>query len=442
MSTFRVSPWVSYNAHLSNIAGATMDEDVDMDAPQISILRDEDSPPPQRKAASRKQKASPKKAAPEFPYLPRPRKDNLSDEEYDEPEEEEDQLIDDDDEKPAQTPVSASGRSAEAGQKRKVPSKRKPRKTDKKADEEKKGKEKQNQQSVPPMTVEPSETEPPPLETMGDTITVDPALNNVPQNALPVIVEPGTGLKPPAPSKKKAAPRKPPAAPRQRAKITNDNEKLKITIPPMLPPEDIEAASEGGHTGTAASSPIVTRIELIEPPELEFDLPAPLAPLPLQDETSLDNVPIPIYPLPTKPFSVQPAPKLNTGAAPIIPLDKSGTKVRHWRMANREIRGIAGGRWFARTWVGEKESDFAAAMAAAGKEADEKVPKGSSISAPVGKGSAKTKGSKNVSLAASASGSAAPSRDGSLAPDLPLSISAVRNPTKMRITLGPEEYAD
>ena len=198
-----------------------------------------------------------------------------------------------------------------------------------------------------------------------------------------------------------------------------------------------------GLTGTAASSPMITHIEPIELPDLEFDLPAPLAPLPLQEETiSLDNVPIPVYPLPSKPFSVQPAPKLNTGAAPIIPLDKSGKKVRHWRMANREIRGIAGGRWFARTWVGEKESEFAAAMAAAGKEVDEKVPKGSSTSASVGKGSAKTKGSKNASLAASASASAAPSRDGSLAPDVPLSISAVRNPTKMRITLGPEEYAD
>lgn len=46
-----------------------------------------------------------------------------------------------------------------------------------------------------------------------------------------------------------------------------------------------------------------------------------------------------------------------TGLAPVIPLDRSGKKARSWRVANREIRGIAGGRWFARSWVGEKDSD-------------------------------------------------------------------------------------
>ena len=117
--------------------------------------------------------------------------------------------------------------------------------------------------------------------------------------------------------------------------------------------------------------------------------------------------------------------------------------MRHWRTANREIRGIAGGRWFARTWVGEKESEFALAMAVAAKEGDEKpvsAPKGSSSS--TGKGSTKAKGSKNASLAASVSGSAAPSRDASVAPDAPLALGTVRAPTKMRITLGPDEYLD
>lgn len=156
---------------------------------------------------------------------------------------------------------------------------------------------------------------------------------------------------------------------------------------------------------------------------------------------SLENVPIPVYPLPAKPFPVQPPTKMNTGAAPTIPLDKSGKKVRHWRLAHREIRGIAGGRWFTRTWVGDKESQFAVAMAAAAREEDRL---GKSLSAPVGgKGSGKGKGSKNASsLAASASASAAPSRDASLGPDLPVSMSTVRAPTKMRITLGPDEYGD
>ena len=186
-------------------------------------------------------------------------------------------------------------------------------------------------------------------------------------------------------------------------------------------------------------------MEPIRPPELDLEhLPPPPPSIPTPEETiSLENVPIPLYPLPTKPFPVQPAPKMNTGAAPTIPLDRSGKKVRHWRVAHREVRGIAGGRWFARAWVGDKESQFAVAMATAAREGEDRLGKGSSLSAPVGKGTGKTKGSKNApSLAASASASAAPSRDASIGPDLPVSISTVRAPTKMRITLGPDECGD
>ena len=56
---FRASPWISYEPAESKVhhgsppdpikakpATDDMDEDVDMDAPQISILRDEESPPP------------------------------------------------------------------------------------------------------------------------------------------------------------------------------------------------------------------------------------------------------------------------------------------------------------------------------------------------------------------------------------------------------------
>lgn len=59
-----------------------------------------------------------------------------------------------------------------------------------------------------------------------------------------------------------------------------------------------------------------------------------------------------------------PPPKLSSGLAPSITLDKSGKQVRHWRTALREIKGIGGGRWFARTWVGHKESPFAASAVA------------------------------------------------------------------------------
>lgn len=135
---------------------------------------------------------------------------------------------------------------------------------------------------------------------------------------------------------------------------------------------------------------------------------------------------MPVYPLPSKPYPVQPPPKIATGFAPFIPLDRSGKKVRHWRTAHREIRGIAGGRWFARSWVGEKESEFASASASAPHRAIDGVslPKLSSvsISAPVGR---KFKVPKAQSVASS-------SRAGSAVPADP---HAVRAPTKMRSIL-------
>lgn len=81
----------------------------------------------------------------------------------------------------------------------------------------------------------------------------------------------------------------------------------------------------------------------------------------------IEGVPHPRYPLPTKPFQVQPPPKITTGYAPIVPLDRTHAKIkpRHWRLAHREIRGIAGGRWFARSWVGDKDSELALATEAA-----------------------------------------------------------------------------
>lgn len=89
------------------------------------------------------------------------------------------------------------------------------------------------------------------------------------------------------------------------------------------------------------------------------------APSVTASEVNLDSIALPIYPLPSKPFPVQPPPKIGTGFAPVIPLDKSTNKPRRWRTANREIRGIAGGRWFARSWVGDKDSEVAAAAATA-----------------------------------------------------------------------------
>lgn len=174
----------------------------------------------------------------------------------------------------------------------------------------------------------------------------------------------------------------------------------------------------------------------------EAEPPALASSVPLTEEVNLENGPIPVYPLPTKPFPVQPPPKIQSGFAPLMPLDKSGKKVRHWRVANREIRGIGGGRWFARSWVGEKDSEFAATGGSAyvqtkSSESGLTLPRLISISAPVSGRSSKSKASK---AASSLAASAAPSRDGSSIPDIPSSI--VRAPTKMRTIIAPMSDGD
>ena len=113
-------------------------------------------------------------------------------------------------------------------------------------------------------------------------------------------------------------------------------------------------------------------------PEPEALLPASIIP-PQMDDAPLDGVPLPVYPLPSKPFPVQPPPKIATGFAPVIPLDKSGKPVRKWRQVQREVRGIAGGRWFVKSWVGEKESEFAAAVAASQAAAQSAAAEGISV---------------------------------------------------------------
>jgi Wiskott-Aldrich syndrome protein len=153
----------------------------------------------------------------------------------------------------------------------------------------------------------------------------------------------------------------------------------------------------------------------------------------LDDPLNLENVPIPVYPLPTKPFPVQPPPKIPTGFAPLIPLDRSHTKVRHWREANREIRGIAGGRWLAKTWVGDKESQFATYVAEEKVPATSRPPAQSSSTPLTSKAVSKLKAS---SKSASSSNSVNPSRATSAVPEHPGNpvTSAVRAPTKMRIS--------
>ena len=187
--------------------------------------------------------------------------------------------------------------------------------------------------------------------------------------------------------------------------------------------------SLSGYAGTAASSPVTLQFDQNSP---EPEYAAPSSPhtvlAPLAEEFNLDNVPIPVYPLPTKPFPVQPPPKITSGLAP-LPLDKSTKAVRHWRPARREIRGIAGGRWLARTWVGDKESEYASFVAADDKQSTSvalpKLPP-LSISAPA-------IDRKSTRLNSSHS---SPSRAPSTNPEsqgIPIATSAVRAPTKMRV---------
>lgn len=127
-----------------------MDDDVDMDAPQISTLpQAEATPPPSRSSKFKvkllvgdkkgKGKSSPptapvaaRKSAPQNQTQPPPQ----SEEEVDE-EDEEDQLIDDDEPAPS---ISAPVATVSAGTKRKAPPKKpsRPRKSDKQDKEDKK----------------------------------------------------------------------------------------------------------------------------------------------------------------------------------------------------------------------------------------------------------------------------------------------------------------
>jgi hypothetical protein len=112
----------------------------------------------------------------------------------------------------------------------------------------------------------------------------------------------------------------------------------------------------GGYSGTAHSSPLAGPAY----PDAEPDA-LHLSPAPEEDITAaLAGAPRPAYPAPARPFSVLPPPKLAAGAAPPLVLDRTRAQVRRWRPVVREVRGVAGGRWFARCWLGEKESAFAA----------------------------------------------------------------------------------
>ncbi|KAG7452085.1 uncharacterized protein BT62DRAFT_926299 [Guyanagaster necrorhizus] len=355
-----------------------MDEDVDMDAPQISTLREEVTPPPPQRTGIRVKLVVGKKNA--GPTVTVPSKRSHTEDEDDEDEDQEDQLIDDDDDVSAK-PSKAPARPVETTPKRKAPVKRKSKKIEKKGSEEKQEK---------PVPLPP----PPSLPEEG----FDP--NHISLTVAPP-VEPASA--PPKGMKKKPAAKKAPAKPK-----ATKPPKVKNVLPQLA--DDAGVLSEGGFTGTAASSPVTTHFANSPDPELG-DAPG--------EEINIEALLLPVYPLPTKPFPVQPPPKISSGFAPVMPLDRSGKKVRLWRVANREIRGIAGGRWFAHAWVGEKDSEYAGSKASEGSLTIPKLP---AVLSASGKGKGK------VNKALSLTGT---SRSGSLVPEGP-TIPGVRNLTKMR----------
>jgi hypothetical protein len=176
-------------------------------------------------------------------------------------------------------------------------------------------------------------------------------------------------------------------------------------------------------TGTAPSSPTMR-----EPSLDPIDVPGPpaiSAPTLSNQDESLDGVPCPVYPLPSKPFPVLPPVKITTGFATNLPLDKNQTPVRHWRLAKREVRGIAGGRWFAQSWVGNKDSPYAYSVANNPPPAEVEKASGNGSTKLSTAGSKGSKKKEKVDTAAS-------SRSSSTVPDPPAPGRTTTGPSKMR----------
>lgn len=128
-----------------------MDEDIDMDAPQISTLREEETPPPQRSNPRFRVKLVVKDrnaaSSSSSSLVGRQVRAQMEDEVDDDDEDQEDQLIDDDDDVPMKPAtlnpiVLPPLRSTDLTVKRKSPAKRRPRKSDKRPSEEGRLKEK------------------------------------------------------------------------------------------------------------------------------------------------------------------------------------------------------------------------------------------------------------------------------------------------------------
>ncbi|KIP11757.1 hypothetical protein PHLGIDRAFT_124649 [Phlebiopsis gigantea 11061_1 CR5-6] len=352
---FRVSPWIPYDPNAeaqhdhsrSESRHRNMNEDVDMDAPQISTLREEETPEPQPNP-SRQGKFRVKLVMNEGKMpapVPGPSTKKAAGRETDDEDEEddeEDQLIDDDDEESKAPPPPLPVVSAPPTQVEKPPTGAKRGTGIGRGRGGGRGRGRGARSKL-------GRSDGAPIMMIGTeglgTITIPPP----------------NSISAPA-----AAPRKRGGGPKaagQRSTRGKRAPKTATAVPSHLR-DDAGSISET-YAGTAASSP---GHEEASPESHDVALPSfaiPLAPAPSMEDISLEGVPLPSYPLPTKPFAVHPPPKIPTGLAANPPLDKGGKKVRHWRQANREVRGIAGGRWFVKTWIGDKDSEYGVAHATA-----------------------------------------------------------------------------
>ncbi|KAL4252513.1 hypothetical protein ABKN59_002724 [Abortiporus biennis] len=298
-----------------------MPEDVEMDAPQISTLREEESPEPP---------AAPKPAPSSSPLSKKRPPPAESEEEDDDEEDEEDQLIDDDEEEEVKSVPPPAPPPVPAASARSTPAKRSAAR----------GRGGGRKRVGRGGADTPSSRPTPIIESWNSNEPSGATVSATTSNVL-----------------KKRAPAKSTAAPKATKKRATKTAKA---IPANL--RDEAGSVREAYPPTAASSPM-PHDEHSPEPEIPHILIPPVSHPPGPDDISLEGVPLPVYPLPSKPFPVQPPPKIGTGFAPVIPLDKGGKPVRRWRQANKEVRGIAGGRWFARSWIGDKESEFAAAHA-------------------------------------------------------------------------------
>ncbi|KAL5494772.1 hypothetical protein ACEPAI_234 [Sanghuangporus weigelae] len=412
-NAFRASAWISYAPNADNDSNSNpnvsnnMDDDVDMlDAPQISTLREEASPPPQPTPPPQQQQQQHNQGSSTSKFRIKLKVNAKRDhammngeavrhaagngrisedlggssrrregvgrgvrgedegreersQDSQDSEEEWDQLADDDDVAPSSSVISTPARPSHTVSASGTPSAR-GRVGGRGRGRRGRGRGGAVSAAEPPQTI----------------FEIAPSVAQAEHGIPGVLDTTSISTSSPSPSK----------VPRRRGKKA-EGEKKKPSRKPraskvlMQLQDDAASIASESFGGTAASSPLghggdfsTPEVETMNlPPPAQDVLVAPGAGGPElsttypqnhpQQPLSLDpSVPIPVYRLPSKPFLVQPPPKIPSGFAPTLPLDKgpaARASVRRWRPALRAIRGIAGGQWFARTWVGEKESAYA-----------------------------------------------------------------------------------